>query len=236
MTDLSSSVPSTSIGDGPASTGTPSDAVAGLRMVLADDHVLLLEALTLLLQPAGRVVGVADNGEQLLAMVEQLAPDLVITDLSMPGISGFEVLHAIGKRSGPPPVLVLTVHADVGTVRAALAAGASGYVIKSAASSELLDAIATVCRGERYVPPTLRQALDETPRTPVEQLSVRQRSVLEQWAAGRSDKQIAAALGISKRTVTFHKEQLRAKLGVSTVVEMVELLRRTAARDVSNPE
>lgn len=236
MTNLPFPAPSISRGDGQSSTGTPRDAVRALRMVLADDHVLLLEALTLLLQPAGRVVGVANNGEQLLDMVEQLGPDLIITDLSMPGMSGFEVLRAIGKRSGPPPVLVLTVHADVGTVRAALAAGAAGYVVKSAASAQLLDAIETVCRGERYVPPPLRQALDETPRTPVEQLSVRQRSVLEQLAAGRSDKQIAAALGISKRTVTFHKEQLRGKLGVSTVVEMVELLRRTAPRDASNPD
>jgi DNA-binding NarL/FixJ family response regulator len=216
---------------GAAPGKAPGEAPVGgrLRLLIADDHALLLEALALLLQPAGEVVGAATDGRQLLALVEQLAPDLVITDLSMPGLSGFEVLRAIGERPKAPPVLVLTVHTDVGTARAALAAGAAGYVVKSAASTELLAAIAAVRRGDRYVPPAMREALARPPRSAVEQLSARQRAVLEGMAAGRSDKQIAALLGISKRTVTFHKEQLRSRLGVHTPVEMVELLRRMGA-------
>jgi DNA-binding NarL/FixJ family response regulator len=164
---------------------------------------------------------------ELLALVHGQQPDLVLTDLSMPGVSGFDVLRAVGQMDAPPPVLVLTAHADVGTLRAALDAGATGYLIKRAASTELLDAINAILRGETYIPPSLRDALRRAPRTGVELLSARQRAVLEALAEGQSTKQIATSLGITERTVAFHKDQLRKRLGVQTPVEMLELLRRT---------
>lgn len=203
------------------------DTMRPLRIVLADDHALLLEALSLLLRPVGTVVGAATSGSALLSLVQAHRPDLVITDLSMPGVSGFDVLRAIQQLEAPPPVLVLTVHADVGTLRAALSAGAAGYIVKSAASTELLEAIHAVQRGETYVPPSLRDAARRAPLTGVELLSARQRAVLEALAQGQSTKQIAASLGITERTVAFHKDQLRKRLGVQTPVEMLELLRRT---------
>jgi DNA-binding NarL/FixJ family response regulator len=176
----------------------------------------------------GTVCGTASDGSALLALVERESPDVVVTDLSMPEVSGFEVLRAIAQRPAPPPVVVLTVHADVGTLRAALAAGAAGYVVKSAASSELITAITTVMRGEQYIPPALRDLAVAAPATAVETLSVRQRAVLEALARGLGTKQVAAALGVSERTVAFHKDQLRKRLGVHSVVEMMDLLRRTS--------
>jgi DNA-binding NarL/FixJ family response regulator len=138
------------------------------------------------------------------------------------------VLRAIAQRPSSPPVVVLTVHADVGTLRAAFAAGAAGYVVKSAASSELITAITTVMRGERYIPPSLRDLFVAAPASAVEMLSVRQRAVLEVLARGLSNKEAAAALGISERTVGFHKLKLRQLLGVHSILEMMDLLRRTS--------
>lgn len=199
----------------------------GPRILLADDHALLLEALRLLLSPVGQVIGTANDGAMLLSMADALHPDIIITDLSMPGTSGFEVLRAIRKRPSPIPVLVLTVHADIGTLRTAMAAGAAGYLVKSAASAELAEAVRTVLTGKPYIPPMMREIYDEGPRTGIEQLSARQRSVLDAIATGRSAKQIAALLGITERTVAFHKEQLRKRLGAHSDVEMVQLLRST---------
>jgi DNA-binding NarL/FixJ family response regulator len=207
-------------------------APRGPRIVIADDHALLLEALTLLLTPVGQVVKVAQDGAALLAALDTHEPDLIITDLSMPGTSGFDVLRAVHKQERSIPVLVLTVHADIGTLRTAMAAGAAGYLVKSAASAELAEAVRTVLRGEPYIPPVLREAYAAGPKTGLEQLSVRQRAVLDAVATGRSNKQIAAQLGITERTVAFHKEQLRKRLGAQSAVEMVDLLRRAAA----NPE
>ena len=207
-------------------------APRGPRIVIADDHALLLEALTLLLTPVGQVVQVAHDGAALLAALDTHEPDVIITDLSMPGTSGFDVLRAVRKRERPIPVLVLTVHADIGTLRTALAAGAGGYLVKSAASADLAEAVRTVLRGEQYIPPVLREAYAAGPQTGLEQLSVRQRAVLDAVATGRSNKQIAAQLGITERTVAFHKEQLRKRLGAQSAVEMADLLRRATA----NPE
>jgi DNA-binding CsgD family transcriptional regulator len=126
------------------------------------------------------------------------------------------------------PAASATEHADVGTLRAAFAAGAAGYVVKSAASSELITAITTVMRGERYIPPSLRDLFVAAPAAAVEMLSVRQRAVLEVLARGLSNKEAAAALGISERTVGFHKLKLRQLLGVHSILEMMDLLRRTS--------
>lgn len=196
------------------------------RILIADDHALLLEALAVLLRPVGRVVGVARDGASLLALLDVEHPDLIITDLSMPGMSGFEILRAIRSRRKSVPVLVLTMHADIGTLRTAIAAGATGYVVKSAVSGELTEAVRTVRAGRQYIPPALRAAFSSAPATGIEQLSPRQRAVLEAIATGRSAKQIAALLEITERTVAFHKEQLRKRLGAQSDVELVERLRR----------
>jgi DNA-binding NarL/FixJ family response regulator len=199
------------------------------RIIVGDDHALLLDALVVLLAQVGEVVGTARDGESLLALLDKVHPDLVITDLTMPGVSGFDVLRVIRERRATVPVLVLTMHSDIGTLRTAMAAGAAGYLLKSAASAELADAVRTIMAGERYIPPSLREFFESAPKTGLEQLSLRQRAVLEALARGLSSKRIAVELGITERTVAFHREQLRKRLGPLSAVEMVELLRRMGA-------
>jgi len=201
------------------------------RILVADDHALVLEALVVLLTPVSDIVGTATDGASLLALVAEHQPDLVITDLSMPEVSGFEVLRKIRQRSAHIPVLVLTMHHDIGTLRMAMAGGAAGYLLKSAVSEELVDAVRTVWAGDRYITPTLREAFTSAPPTDLEQLSPRQRAVLEELAAGRSTAEIAERLGISERTVAFHKENLRKRLGVQSAVAMVDLLRRAGSSE-----
>jgi DNA-binding NarL/FixJ family response regulator len=197
------------------------------RIIVGDDHTLLLDAMVMLLAQIGEVVGTASDGQSLLALLDSARPDVVITDLTMPGVSGFDVLRAIRERRMTVPVLVLTMHSDIGTLRTAMTAGAAGYLLKSAASSELADAVRTVLSGQWYIPPSLREAYSEGPQTGLEHLSLRQRAVLDAVARGGTNKTIAAELGITERTVAFHREQLRKRLGPLSAVEMVELLRRT---------
>jgi DNA-binding NarL/FixJ family response regulator len=205
---------------------TGPEAARRPRIVVGDDHTLLLEALGVLLAELGEVVGRASDGEALLNLIDEAQPDLIITDLSMPGVTGFDVLRSLRERRVTVPVVVLTMHSDIGTLRTAMAAGAAGYMLKSSAPAELTEAVRTVLAGERYIPPSLREEFASAPKTGLEQLSLRQRSVLEALARGGSNKRIAAELGITERTVAFHREQLRKRLGPLSAVEMVELLRR----------
>jgi two-component system, NarL family, nitrate/nitrite response regulator NarL len=195
-----------------------------LRIVLADDHALLVEALSLILEPLGRVVATASDGRALVEAVRQHNPDLVITDLSMPEASGFQALREIGQLPDPPPVVVLTVHADQGTLEAALNAGASGYVVKSAASTELLKAARLVMQGKTYIPGHLKAV--RTQRGAVAIITDRQRGVLDGLAAGLTSREIAERLNVTERTVVFHREQLRRRLGVRSAHQMIERLRQ----------
>jgi len=196
-----------------------------LRMVLADDHALLVEALTLILEPLGRVVATASDGRALVEAVRQHKPDLVITDLSMPEASGFQALREICQFPDAPPVLVLTVHADQGTLEAALNAGAAGYVVKSAASTELLKAALAVMQGRTYIPSHLKAVRTQNERGATV-ITDRQRGVLEGLAAGLTSKEIAERLNVTERTVVFHREQLRRRLGVRSAHQMIERLRQ----------
>jgi len=203
-----------------------------LRIVLADDHPLLVEALTMILSPVGTVVATASNGEELLAAATAHKPDLIITDLSMPVVSGFTAMRRILALPDAPPVIVLTLHDDPGTRHAAMQAGASGYVLKSSASEELLKAVQKVMLGGQYVPPESREGAAgvggarQTDRT---LLTPRQRAVLQGLIEGMTSGEIAERLGITQRTVSFHRQQLRERLGVRTPQEMIEMIRRVDA-------
>jgi two-component system, NarL family, nitrate/nitrite response regulator NarL len=199
-----------------------------IRIVLADDHALLVEALTVILEPIGIVVATASDGPGLVEAVKAHQPDLVITDLSMPGGSGFAALREIRALDAPPPVIVLTVHDDHGTHQAALQAGAAGYVVKSVASTELLAAVNTVMRkGAVRRSPGLADSSDSGDALPHEGLiTPRQYAVLQGLAEGLTSREIAERLGIKERTVVFHRERLRSRLGVRTPQEMLALLRR----------
>lgn len=191
-----------------------------LRVVVADDHALLADAMALLLGPMAEVVGTAHDGETLVRLVQEQRPALVLTDLSMPLLSGLDATRLIRQLVPPPEVIIVTVHSDVALRDAAFAAGARGYVVKSAAAADLRAAVAAVMRGERFC--SELAALDQ-PRaeSPLQTLTPREREVLALVAEGLTAKEIGARLGISERTVSFHKDQMKHRLGARSTVEMV---------------
>jgi len=199
------------------------------RLVIADDHRLILEAFEHLIGQVATVVGTAADGHTLLRLAGDLSPDVVVTDLSMPGLNGIEVTRALCALPRAPRVIILTIHADAALARAAFGAGASGYVVKSADSAELREAITTVMGGARYLSPGLSAETVTTERAdPLAVLTDREHEVLTLLAAGHTARAVADRLGISERTVNFHKMNLKARLGVATVTEAVAWLSRHA--------
>ena len=199
--------------------------------MLADDHGVLRAGLRALLnlEPDFEVIGEAADGSQVLQMAERLRPDLVLMDISMPNLGGIEALQHLKELLPAIHVLMLTVHEDEGLLRRAIRAGASGYIIKRAVESDLINAIRTVCQGDIYIHPTMTRALlrDLTPSQPpkpdgANTLTHREVEVLRLIVRGYTNNQIAAQLSISPRTVEGHRANLMAKLDLHSRVELVE--------------
>jgi DNA-binding NarL/FixJ family response regulator len=194
-------------------------------VLLADDHAILLEGLSSLLRADFELAGTVIDGAQVIEAAERLRPDVVITDISMPGMNGLEVLRRLKAKAVPVKVIVLTMHADAQLAADALRAGASGFIAKHAAGQELIAAIRTVVRGERYITPRLASAVLAAlaeGRTPGGgPLTTRQREVVSLIADGRTMKEVAVALGLSPRTVESHKYQVMQLLGLQTTAELV---------------
>ena len=197
------------------------------RLVLADDHTLMLSGIRRLLEPYFEVVGSAKDGRALLKTVEQTHPDLVLLDISMPLLNGIDAARQIRKSVPETKLVFLTMHADREYVIEALRAGASGYLLKSSAEEELADAIHAVLSGKTYITQELPQEFQTLPskrsklRSRAEGvLSNREREVLQLVAEGRSAKEIAAILFVSVKTVEFHKYKMMKKLGLHTVAEL----------------
>jgi DNA-binding NarL/FixJ family response regulator len=194
-----------------------------LRFVVADDHRMFAEALRMLLQPFGDVAALAVTKADLLRLVREKRPDLVITDVTLPDGSGIEAIRELRRGGIMIPILVITVHAYDSLQSEAFDAGANGYVHKSAALGDLVEAINTVLRGEQFVPD--RPSPEPVSRSPLERLSVREYQVLRLMSEGRTAQEIAICLGITARTVVFHKERMRARLGVATSTDATNLFR-----------
>lgn len=199
------------------------------RIVLADDHRIVLEGLRSLLQPEFELAGTAENGLELLELVEHTHPDVIITDISMPMLNGIDAVRKLREMQVEAKIVFLTMHPDVVYATRALEAGASGYVLKHSAPDELISAIHEVLRGGTFVSTALRNpALDELldpSRRHVKnslELTARQREVLQLLAEGKSAKEIAGVLGISSRTVETHKYKIMDDLGVKTTAELVQ--------------
>ena len=198
------------------------------RVLVADDHTLVAEALTSLLAPEFDLVGVAADGHALLEAAGRLHPDVIVADVSMPHLNGIDALVRLRKEGNPVPVVFLTMHRNVTFARRALEAGASGFVLKHSASAELVAAIRAALEGRTYLTPHLageileamKQGADDA-GDPARCLTPRQREVLQLFAEGRSAKEIAAGLGISARTVEFHKYQMMENLGIPTSAELI---------------
>jgi len=207
-----------------------------LRVVLADDHAVVREGLKVLLnaQPDIEVVGEAADGEAACQAAMELAPHVLVMDLSMPLLGGAEATARVRRDCPAVKVLALTVHEEPLYLTQLLRAGASGYVLKRAAAAELVQAVRTVASGRTYIDPSLAGAVVEgylDARTAAERpthdaLSEREREVLERIARGFSNKEIAAELGLSVKTVETYKARVAEKLSLRTRVDIV----RYAAR------
>jgi len=200
-----------------------------IRVLIADDHALVRAGIRALVEKIDDmvVVGEAGTGNEALELVKQLRPSLMLLDITMPDGGGFEVLDQVSKRYPEIRVIVLTVHEAGEYAIRALREGAAGFLPKSAASTELEQAIQTVILGETYISPeTSRKTLLEygrgtTKRDLLATLSPRQREVLRLIAEGRTTKQIAQVLEISVKTVETHRAQLMERLGIHDVAGLV---------------
>jgi two-component system response regulator NreC len=201
-----------------------------IRVVLADDHPLVREGLRALLEadPEFSVVGQADDGVDVPALVDEHRPDVVVLDLMMPGRGGLDVTRELTQHPHPPRVLILSVHESEAYVFEALRSGAAGYVLKQAPAAELALGIRAVASGVRYLsPPLTERALEAYARRaggeadPYDTLTAREREVLVLAAEGHSNADIAARLFISRRTVETHRARAMRKLGLRSHVELV---------------
>jgi len=199
-------------------------------IVLADDHGVLRAGLRALLNAEDdlKVIGEAATGEEVLQIASELQPDIVLLDLNMPGPGGIEVTRKLRDLVPETRVLVLTVHEDEGLLREAIDSGASGYIIKRAVESELINAIRAVARGEMYIHPSMTRALlrEREKRTPPpsgaqESLTPREADVMRLIALGYTNRQAAEELRLSVRTVETHRANLMGKLGLKSRVELV---------------
>lgn len=202
------------------------------RIVLADDHEMVRAGLRTLLEkhPGIQVVGEAADGRELLELVRNLAPEIVITDITMPAMNGVEATRRLLETAPHAKVIALSMHSERPFVTAMLRAGASAYLLKNSAASELLLAIAAVQRGETYLSPKIAGTVVEGHvRKPVganasvfAALTPREREVLQLLSEGQTSKEIAAALHISVKTVETHRSQIMGKLGIRTVAELTK--------------
>lgn len=199
-------------------------------ILIADDHGVLRAGLRALLNAERdlKVIGEAADGPEALRLANELQPDIVLLDLSMPSLNGIEVTRQLKAAHPEISVLILTVHEDESLLQEAIRVGASGYIIKRAVESELINAIQAVSRGEMYVHPAMTRALmkELAPRSvsdtdPVKLLTRREIEVLRYIAQGHTNRQIADSLCLSVRTVESHRANLMSKLNLNSRVELV---------------
>ena len=196
------------------------------RVLLADDHRMVAEGLKHLLGAEFELVGIVEDGRALIEAAKTLRPDVIVADIAMPRMGGLEALAELKKDDPGVRVVFLTMHAETAYARRALAEGVMGFVVKHSAPAELVLAVRSALEGRTYVTPALAGELfrppgRETPREPAGMLTLRQKEILQLLVAGRSAKEIAAVLGISSRTVEFHKYRMMETLGLHSSAELI---------------
>ena len=204
---------------------------AKIRVLIVDDHAVLRSGLRMLLeaQPDLHVVGEAGTTAQALELLASLAPNVITLDLSMPGQGGISSIEKLRAAAPAARILVLTMHDDPAYVRAAIAMGVMGYVVKSAADTELISAIRSVAAGRSFIAMGDRESLESVlaappsagGKTPLDSLSEREREVLVQVARGHTNQSIADGLGLSVKTVESYRARLMKKLGFKDRADMV---------------
>lgn len=199
------------------------------RVLLAEDHTVVLEGLQALLKDSFELVGMVHDGRALLEAAERLRPDVIVTDISMPLLNGLDAIRQIRARRPDAKIIVLTMHRDTHLAAEAFRAGVSGYLLKISPCEELVNAIREVARGRSYVTTLLAKDLitllieaGAAPREGGSPLTPRQREVLQLIAEGRTMKEAAAVLHISPRTAESHKYEIMQALGVRTTAELIQ--------------
>ena len=199
------------------------------KILLADDHAVILDGLRSLLEPEFEVVGSVEDGRALIDAVKSLRPDLVLADISMPLLNGIDAARQLKKDDPRMKLIILTMHPDVSLAREALQAGADGYILKNSHADEIVSAIREVLIGRTYLSPRITQDvlhsyMDSTATADDlgPDLSAREREVLQLTAEGMSHKDVANTLGISVRTAQFHRYKVMQKLGLRTTSELTK--------------
>ena len=196
------------------------------RVLLADDHRLLLQAFEKLLQPDFEVVGTVSDGLALIAAARELKPDVIVLDISMPQLNGMVAAERLKKMMPEVKLIFLTVNEDAGFASEAMRIGASGYLLKSSAASELFHAIDAALKGRTYVTPMIMQEMvtslanGRQSRRDSAKLTTRQREVLQLLAEGHSMKEVANILDLSPRTIAFHKYRIMEELSLKTNADL----------------
>ena len=199
----------------------------GTRVLLADDHTLLLGAFEKLLAPDCDVVGTASDGRELVAAAQRLKPDVIVLDIGMPLLNGLEAGRQIKHLLPDTKLVFLTMNEDSDLAAEAFRAGASAYLLKRSATAELATAIREVINGRSYVTPLVTAGLvgsfmQPQDKKPLHQLTPRQREVLQLLAEGHSMKQVADLLHVTPRTVQFHKYSMMQQLGIKSSAELIQ--------------
>lgn len=201
-----------------------------IRVFITDDHILLRDGLRALLNNKAdiEVIGGASEIIEAQNQIQQLRPDVVLMDINMPGHSGIEATRQLQKKCPEVHILMLTIHEDPHLLQEALQAGASGYILKRASESELINAIQAVARGDLYIHPAMTRAFltssekkPETDQSPVEKITPREMEVLRLLANGHTNREIAQILTISIRTVESHRSNLMNKLNLTSRAALV---------------
>jgi two-component system, NarL family, response regulator NreC len=198
----------------------------GIRIILADDHKIVRQGLGSLLEEQGfQVVGESNNGQEAVHLAEKLRPDVAVLDIGMPILNGIDAAKEIARVSPRTRTILLTMYTEESYVISALRAGARGYLLKSRAAEDLVQAIRDVNRGEVYLSPgiseTVVNVINKAIPPPTELLSDRERQVLQLIAEGKRTKEIATILGISVNTAESHRNHIMEKLNIHDVAGLV---------------
>jgi DNA-binding NarL/FixJ family response regulator len=201
--------------------------MTGPRVLIADDHNMLLGAFEKLLSSECEIVGTASDGRTLVAEAQRLKPDVVVLDIAMPLLNGLDAGRQIKQLRKAVKLVFVTMNEDSDLAAEAFRAGASAYLLKRSAASELLVAIREVMKGRSYVTPLVTEGLvgsfmDAANRKPAHDLTPRQREVLQLLAEGHSMKQVAALLNVTPRTVAFHKYRMMEQLNIRSNAELIQ--------------
>jgi DNA-binding NarL/FixJ family response regulator len=203
-----------------------------INIFLADDHVMVREGLAALVarDPAIRVVGQCGDGLKVVEQVQQTCPDVVVLDITMPGLNGLDICRELTRKVKGVAVLMLTMHDDEQFIAGALEHGASGYLLKEAAAEQLSEALRRVARGELYlgpgIPRSALQRIGQPDEDPYNRLTTRERQVLQLIAEGKTGRQIARQLSLAPKTIDTHRTRLMHKLNIHDQTSLVKFALR----------